>query len=73
MKPNGLPLYNFEEIMQNDNVLLNFINTLTSDGIAKLYNCKAIPGQLDKIIKRVGFIRETNYGKYLKFELRKMH
>ena len=71
MKPNGLPLYNFEEIMQNDNVLLNFINTLTSDGIAKLYNCKAIPGQLDKIIKRVGFIRETNYGKIFEVRIEK--
>ena len=68
MKSTGLPLYDFDDILSNDKVLLNFINTLTSGGAAKVYNCKAVPGQLNKIAKRIGFIRETNYGKI--FEVR---
>ncbi len=68
MKSTGIPLFDFDELMRNDKILLNFINTLTSGGVAKLYNCKAEPGQLNKIIERIGFIRETNYGKI--FEVR---
>ena len=68
LSASGLPSYNFNDIIQKDKVLLSFLNTITSCGVAKISNCGIVPGQLEKLAQRFGFIRETNYGKI--FEVR---
>lgn len=57
-----LPTGDFTQIMKDDMALLNWIEKLEEYGLFLVKNTPAELGQLDKLGKRIGILRETNYG-----------
>lgn len=57
-----LPVYEFQQVMQTDSVVLNWLRHLRDYGIALLKNVDTTPGTLVGVANRISFIRETNFG-----------
>lgn len=53
----------FDEIMNDDDVLCDWISRMEERGIFLIRDAPQEPGQVEKIGKRVAFLKETNYGK----------
>jgi len=57
-----IPIHDFNDVMTNDKVTLQWLLQLENFGICLLENVPKHLGNVRKLIERVGFIRKTHYG-----------
>ncbi|XP_071831371.1 gamma-butyrobetaine dioxygenase-like [Apostichopus japonicus] len=58
-----IPRFKFGDIINNDEVLFDWLRTLHETGLAVLTDAPTKPGAVEAIGKRVAYLRETVYGK----------
>ncbi|MDP6705722.1 MAG: TauD/TfdA family dioxygenase [Alphaproteobacteria bacterium] len=54
--------FGHDEIMMDDGALLDWLETLAAVGLVYVADAPTVPGTLGRLIERVGFLRETNFG-----------
>ena len=57
-----LPLYEYESVMNEDKVLLDWLYDLRDFGISKIKNVENKLKTVQKVAERISFIRQTNFG-----------
>ena len=57
-----IPRHDFQEIVDDDLKLYEWLYSLHSFGIALVTNVPVEPGQVDKLSSRIGFVKTTHYG-----------
>jgi gamma-butyrobetaine dioxygenase len=57
-----LPIYQYESVMNDDKVLLNWLYDQRDFGISKIENVKNELKTVQKVAERISFIRQTNFG-----------
>jgi len=57
-----LPLYEYEDVMNKDDILLNCLYELRDYGISKILNVKNKLNEVKEVAQKISFIRETNFG-----------
>ena len=57
-----IPRHDFQEIVEDDLKLYEWLYSLHSFGIALVTNVPVEPGQVDKLSSRIGFVKTTHYG-----------
>jgi len=63
-----IPRYDFQEVIEDDFKLFEWLQSLHSVGIALVTNTPRQPGELNKLCSRVGYSKTTHYG-YVNFSL----
>lgn len=58
----SLPLYEYQDVMNKDEILLSWLYDLRDYGISKIVNVKNKLNEVQKVAQRISFIRETNFG-----------
>ncbi len=58
----GLPFINYETMVNDENVKLDALRLVRDVGFFVLENVPTIEGQVLKVIRELGYTRETNYG-----------
>ena len=57
-----IPRYDFQEVIEDDFKLYEWMNSLHSEGIALVTNTPLQPGEVSKLCARVGYSKTTHYG-----------
>ena len=57
-----IPRHDFQEIVDDDLKLYEWLYSLHAFGIALVTNVPVEPGQVDKLSSRIGFVKPTHYG-----------
>ena len=57
-----IPRHDFQEIVEDNLKLYEWLYSLHSFGIALVTNVPVEPGQVDKLSSRIGFVKTTHYG-----------
>jgi len=57
-----LPIYQFDEIMNDDSILLNWLYDQRDYGFSKIKNVENQLKTVQKVAERISFIRQTNFG-----------
>jgi len=57
-----LPQHHYEQVMQDDQALLDWLRDQRDFGIALIKGADTTPGTVAKVANRISFIRETNFG-----------
>jgi len=57
-----IPRYDFQEVIEDDFKLFEWLQSLHSVGIALVTNTPRQPGELNKLCSRVGYSKTTHYG-----------
>ena len=60
----NIPTINYKNAKSNKKLLLNWLKSLNTYGFAKINECGKKNKTVLKIAKILGYVRETNYGKY---------
>ncbi|KAI9555785.1 hypothetical protein GHT06_018301 [Daphnia sinensis] len=58
----SLPVFDFNAIMKEDNILLDWLETLGVWGVGLIKDAPHGLGQVGSLAKRVAFVRKTHYG-----------
>nr|XP_045617057.1 gamma-butyrobetaine dioxygenase-like [Procambarus clarkii]XP_045617058.1 gamma-butyrobetaine dioxygenase-like [Procambarus clarkii]XP_045617059.1 gamma-butyrobetaine dioxygenase-like [Procambarus clarkii]XP_045617060.1 gamma-butyrobetaine dioxygenase-like [Procambarus clarkii] len=58
----NIPQASFQELLQDDTVLLSWLQQLEVMGFVLVSGAPSEPGQVYKLAERVGFIKKTHYG-----------
>lgn len=59
----NIPKYKYDEVLNDSDVLFEWLKTMYETGLAVLTGAPTKPGALEAIGKRVAYLRETVYGK----------
>lgn len=65
---NELPGLDFSEFQNDDDGVFRWLGLLTDFGFALLRNVPAEVGQVEEVANKIGFVRETNYGRLFDVE-----
>lgn len=57
-----LKTFNFKDVLENDKVLHDWIESLAENGVAIISDAPHTENETRKIANRVGFIKKTHYG-----------
>jgi len=64
----AIETFNYEQVMNSESALHDWLKGLHRYGIARLTNCPRTSGEVNRIAQRFGFVRETNYGRFFNVE-----
>ena len=62
-KQHELRFFDYHD-MNDQHVKLGWIACLINDGFSLLQGCPVVPGTIEELAGRLGYIRETNYGRW---------
>lgn len=58
----ALPSYDYNQVIRDDQVKLEWLESVAKYGVAKLSGVPVQEGMILKVVELFGFVRETNYG-----------
>ena len=67
------PTFDYEDVLGDDSIFLNLLNTVKDFGLCFINGATAEPGTAEKVASKIGFLQESNYGRVMDLIADKRH